>query len=243
MVALLDSILKHHKFMTEFQKTEKRWIELINKPIKNNEEIDEMSVLSQKIELGLSKEHSVLIEELSTVGININSVYDLVNTKKRYPLAIPFLVKHLLMNYHDKNKEGIVRALCVKEAVGFATPYLIDEYHKTSNDKKNLKWVIGYAIFITATKDYIEDFYKIIDDKSNGISRQYLVMALTKFKIEKLEDYLISLFDQEELIVIVIEALGKIMSKKAISSIEYFTNNKNKNIKKIAIRTLKKLQP
>jgi hypothetical protein len=55
-----------------------------------------------------------LIDEMRGIGIEVQSVWDLVNSLSPYPRAIPILIKHLKKPYHPKIKEGIVRALTVK---------------------------------------------------------------------------------------------------------------------------------
>ncbi|MEO0249525.1 MAG: hypothetical protein ABIN58_08295, partial [candidate division WOR-3 bacterium] len=49
-------------------------------------------------------------------GLEVSSVWDLVNTSEPYPEAIPVLIKLLSQIEEPHMKEGIVRALTVKEA-------------------------------------------------------------------------------------------------------------------------------
>lgn len=78
--------------------------------------------------------------ELAKVGINIDDIYDLVNTNKPYPAAVPVLLDLLKEGIeHTGIKEGVIRALAVKEAIGKASPVLLDEYDKISKDKMLLR--------------------------------------------------------------------------------------------------------
>jgi hypothetical protein len=59
-----------------------------------------------------------LVEELNGLGVHVSSVWDLVNTAKPYPEAIPLLLDHLCRAYPDRILEGIARALAVPDASG-----------------------------------------------------------------------------------------------------------------------------
>ncbi len=58
----------------------------------------------------------LLVRELRGVGIEVQSIYDLVNTSKPYSRAYPILVRHLRLSHDTRTREGIIRALTVKEA-------------------------------------------------------------------------------------------------------------------------------
>ncbi|WP_211518722.1 HEAT repeat domain-containing protein [Flavobacterium humi] len=181
-------------------------------------------------------------DELKKVGISINDIYDLVNTKESYPLAIPVLLDLLQKGIEDvKIKEGIIRALAVKEAIGKASPILIEEYHKIAKDKMMLRWAIGNTIYVTITENDVDSILQIVQDDENGMSRQMFVLALGKVKSEKAEDILIKLLDDEELTPHALEALGRLKSKKAKSKIEILTKHPKSLIKKEAEKALKKI--
>lgn len=226
--------------MDELEKLEKRWKELAGKP-KTKIEIEEALLLAREIELNRAKEYSGLILELKEVGIEINSIWDLVNTRERYPEAIPALIKYLPKISYCKNKEGIIRALTVKEARGKATPVLIAEYEKTPKKEDNLRWVIGNAIATVMTLQDVEWILSVVVDKSNRRSRGQLVKALGTVKSGKVEDILIKLLNDDEVAPEALWALGKLKSKKAKEKIIALTNHPNKLINKEAHKALKKI--
>lgn len=76
------------------------------------------------------EEQRELLSELDKKGIYIDSVYDLVNTSSSYPKAIPVLIKHLNKPYSPAIKEGIIRALTVKEAKKEVLELFKEEYKK-----------------------------------------------------------------------------------------------------------------
>jgi hypothetical protein len=57
-----------------------------------------------------------LVQDLRAAGTRVESVWDLVNTRARYPAAIPVLLEHLEREYIPEAREGIARALAVPEA-------------------------------------------------------------------------------------------------------------------------------
>ena len=186
--------------MSDLERMEKRWKELVGKP-RTNEEVQETLLLAKLIGIERAKEHQELTDELAEVGIKISNIYDLVNTKSKYPKAIPILIKHLQFNYSDKIKEGIVRALTVPEAKGLAVSLLIKEYLQLSKDKENLKWVIGNAVNVTITKNEVADIFPIVLNKTNGISRQMFVAALGKIKSDIVKDVLLKLINDDDRVI------------------------------------------
>ncbi len=193
--------------MTNIEILEKRWDELLANKSKDKSEkelkeyTEEVLSLAKQIAVERAKEHQGLTNELANVGINITTIWDLVNTKSKYSIAIPILLKHLEFNYSDKIKEGIVRALTVPEAKGIVVPQLLKEYLKLPNDKDDLKWVIGNAVNVTITKNEVADIFPIVLDKKNGLSRQMFVAALGKIKTEKVKEVLLKLVNEEDKVI------------------------------------------
>jgi len=180
--------------------------------------------------------------ELEKVGISINDIYDLVNTDKPYPTAIPVLLNLLQEGIkHIGLKEGIVRALAVKEAIGKASSVLISEYNRTPKDKMLLRWAIGNTIYTTITKDDVDSILPIVQDKKNGMSRQMFVAALGKVKSKKTEDVLINLLEEEEVAPHALGALGSMKSNKAREKITMLINHPKALIRKEALKALKKI--
>jgi hypothetical protein len=87
----------------------------------------------------LKAEEAPLLKDLKVAGWSVvESVWDLVNTSKPYPTAIPILLSHLKKPYSDRIREGIARALAAPDAAG-AWPMLRDEYGCATNTKLRLK--------------------------------------------------------------------------------------------------------
>jgi HEAT repeat protein len=180
--------------------------------------------------------------ELAKVGVSVNGIYDLVNTGQPYPSAVPVLLDLLKEGIEDVViKEGVIRALAVKEAIGKASPVLLTEYNKVPRSEMMLRWAIGNTIYTTITEEDVESILPIVLDKENGISRQMFVMALGKVRSIKAETVLINLLDDDEVASHSLDALGKMKSKSARDKISTMLNHSNRLIRKEAQKALKRI--
>jgi len=76
------------------------------------------------------------LAELREVGLDVKSVWDLINAPARYEQAIPVLLQHLRLPYSDRIREGIARALAVPDA-RHAWPTLVAEFKNAPMGKEN----------------------------------------------------------------------------------------------------------
>lgn len=189
----------------------------------------------------MNDETILIKDELLKVGIEVNNIYDLVNTNKSYAEVIPVLINLIQIVNGKREKEGIIRALTVKEAKGIANKVLLNEFYLNAKKDLSLLWVIGNAMSIIATKEDIKELIDIVRDKSYGTSRQMFVLALGKFKTDEVENVLISLLDDNDIVLHVLSALGKIKSQKAITKILEIEKYSKGAKKKEAIKALKRI--
>jgi hypothetical protein len=129
-----------------------------------------------------------LIEALSQVGIEVRSVWDLVNTSRPYPAAIPVLVEHLRRPYDQRIKEGITRALTVPAARELAPPHVMSEFleavdvrsaETTDGFISGYKWALANTLYHIATEAIADDLIAAIHDPRHHVEeRRVLVGAL-----------------------------------------------------------------
>jgi hypothetical protein len=83
-----------------------------------------------------------MLADLRQVGLNVESVWDLVNLPPTCREAIPVLLKHLVLPYHDITRQGIARALAIKDERS-AWPVLVKEYstHQPEQMRTAHLWV------------------------------------------------------------------------------------------------------
>lgn len=190
----------------------------------------------------MSSDSQRIKSELAKVGVLINDIFDLVNTNQPYPTAVPILIDFLEKGIDDiVTKEGVIRALGVKEAIGKANPVLLEEYGKVDKSQMLLRWAIGNTIHTIITNDDVEGILPIVTNKENGMSRQMFVAALGKVKSEKVEDTLIHLLDDEEVTAHSLDALGRMRSQKAKEKISILIDHPKTLIRKAAQKALKRI--
>ncbi|WP_156428052.1 hypothetical protein [Novosphingobium sp. FSW06-99] len=151
----------------------------------------------------LRAEEEPILADLQTIGCDVKSVWDLVNTSRPYPDAIPILLKHLTKSYSDRTKEGIARALAVSDARD-AWPLLVAEYLKAPMGEVNgirlgAKSGLAAALSAVATDDVISQLAALAKDKSNGDSRLLLLSALRRSKMPVAKNTLEELADDPSL--------------------------------------------
>jgi len=79
-----------------------------------------------------------LLHDLHAAGVEVSDVWDLVNTRRPYPVAIPVLMdwlEHLDERMDsawegEQLREGLVRALTVREARPTAAPLLVTQMRR-----------------------------------------------------------------------------------------------------------------
>ncbi|MGY6498983.1 MAG: hypothetical protein ACXIUP_12235, partial [Microcella sp.] len=96
---------------------------------------------------------------LAEVGENVSSVFDLVNTARPYPAALPVLIEHLrLGGYPPRIMEGLGRALAVKPAVEWWR-ILVDRYLNARDHGERTG--AGVALAACVTKREYDEFVEL----------------------------------------------------------------------------------
>ena len=101
-----------------------------------------------------AQEDDLIAREAKELGYQINSVWDFVNNSPHpfllrpfvgpYERAYPLLVRHLSVSHHPKVREGIIRALTVKDGGPEVSAALFREFSSEQNPE--LKWVLANAL-------------------------------------------------------------------------------------------------
>ncbi|RXD97832.1 hypothetical protein, partial [Xanthomonas perforans] len=141
-----------------------------------------------------AKAEEPLVQALESAGCPVKSVWDLVNTTKPYPEAIPVLVDHLRADYPSRIKEGIIRALAVPDS----RPYwsvLVDLLDTAPRSPDNLRWAAACALSGAADESVIDDVIRIIKDDNLGFDRAPLLTAVARSKDAKAQMLLHELRD------------------------------------------------
>lgn len=114
---------------------------------------------------GWRRAETPLAQELRAAGLAVESAWDLVNTSAPCPAALPVLLIHLSRPYPDRVREGIARALAVRDA-RFAWETLVRLYRDepAGTDAKD-----GLAVALAAVSD--DEVVALARDAVHGDSR------------------------------------------------------------------------
>lgn len=207
---------------------------------------EDAAVRDTSLDAWMNREDQMVVTALADVGIAAVSVYDLVNSGRAYTEAIPILIKLLPKVHHDRIKEGVARALTVKEARPTAVPVLIAEFQRApdENDSQRVtKWTIGNALSVVADDSVYESIVALLRNKKHGWSRGGLPFALCNMKKhrEQAVQHLIQLLDDSDVGVAAMMALGKLRVKAARSRVESFLKDPDPWVRREAKRALAKI--
>jgi hypothetical protein len=110
----------------------------------------------RKIEASLQEfadEEALISAEVAALGYKIESVWDFVNNDPHpflprafvgpYERAYPLLARHLRLPHHPRVREGLIRALTVRDGGELVSNALLHEFHAEKDPK--LKWVLANA--------------------------------------------------------------------------------------------------
>ena len=100
------------------------------------------------------EEEDAIAAEVAEVGYAISSVWDFVNNAPHpflprvftgaYERAYPILVRHLRLPHHKRIREGIIRALTVKDGGALVADALLAEFIAERN--RSMRWVLANAL-------------------------------------------------------------------------------------------------
>ncbi len=121
-----------------------------------------------------------LVDELHMAGFEVDSAWGLVNRSTPYPEALPILLEHLERAYPDRVREGIARALAVRDAkFGWETLTRLYRQEVAGTDAKD---GLAAAIAAVADDEVIDQVIGLARDATHGDSRLLLLRALARSK-------------------------------------------------------------
>lgn len=187
-------------------------------------------------------------DDLARVGVTAADPWDLVNTAKPYADAIPALIDWLdrvdleiAPRERARFREGLVRALTVKEARGQAGDALVNEF-KRGETERGYRWVVANAIEAVADQSVLNDLIELAKDRRYGADRQMLVLALARVPDERSIDVLVELLNDDEVAGHAAKALGRLKPKNVRPAVERLLDHPKTWVRTEAKKTLAKLQ-
>jgi hypothetical protein len=125
-----------------------------------------------------------ITKELRRVGVEVESVSDLVNTAEPYPEALPILVRHLTRAYPRDTRESIARALAVPGAV-FAWN-TVCRLFGTETDEA-VKDGLAVALSGMCDEEHLDELIELAANRKYGPSRILLLGALERSRDPKVK--------------------------------------------------------
>jgi HEAT repeat protein len=170
------------------------------------------------------KEDKIVVEALKEVGTFVTSSQDLVNTRERYPKAIPVLLK-MLSTVRTYTIKGIIaRSLGVREAKGRAEPLLISEFELSLDDPSDVaddfRWKLANTLEILGGgRGTSESLLRLLADPRSGHARGMLSIAVAKTKDRRAIPVLTSLLDNVDFAGFAAKGLGLLKAEEAIPNL------------------------
>lgn len=129
----------------------------------------------------LLKAGGPLVSALEAVGINMISIWDLVNSTVDYSKAVFIMRDHLLMDYPDEVLEGIARALAIPAAEVVRSD-LIRMLKSCSHSDSQVAYSLALAVSATTHEKNLVETLELAKDRALGTSRLGLLLALKRFR-------------------------------------------------------------
>lgn len=131
--------------------------------------VREEEMKREALEDVLREAESPIISDLQRVGIQVSSVWDLVNTSEPYPDALPVLLEHLERGgYPERVMEGLGSALAVKPSVIWWDR--LKSLYLSARDPGE-ETGTAVALAACATKAQLDDLISFLQVEERGDSR------------------------------------------------------------------------
>ena len=193
-----------------------------------------------------SDEESILAE-LATAGFRVQSLADLRQSGRRYPEAVPVLLRWLPRVCDPRLEEEVVRALSVPWARPAATGPLLARFRlvdaAVDPTGLGLRWVIGNALEVLFDDAHFPEFAELATDRDFGRARQMVVLGLGKSARPEAVDVLLDLLSDSEVDGHAIMALGKLRAPAARAGLEGKLNDGRPWVRREARKALAILGP
>jgi len=156
-----------------------------------------------------AEQEAPVVAALAEVGVEVESVWDLVNRKDdHYADAVPVLVEHLQdESYPDRVREGIARSLSFRKAAP-AWPVIIELYRSTT-ESFDLQQGLAAAMAGTVTDETVDELVAEAHREEHGESRLLLLLGLKRLRTSKATEALEGLRGDPDLGDNAVEQLGE----------------------------------
>ena len=137
----------------------------------------EKLALVEKLAAECAKDEAALVREIRESGYDVGSVWDLVNNAPHpflerrfvgpYPAAYEILTRHLRMPHHPRTREGIARALTVRDGPDGLPNALLAEFTKESD--QHVRWALSNALVYMTPKSELAKIPEVLAAHERGV--------------------------------------------------------------------------
>jgi hypothetical protein len=132
-----------------------------------------------------------IVQDLRRVGVEVTSVWDLVNSPQPYPAALPVLLEHLERGgYPDRVMASLGRALAVKPAVAIWNR-LHELYLRSTGPEE--EDALAAALAAAASRPQVEELVALLGERSRGASRIHFLTPILRLGGERGQELVASL--------------------------------------------------
>jgi len=141
----------------------------------------------------LRRAEQSIVEDLRNGGVDVNSVWNLVNTADPYPAALPILLDHLQRGgYPDRVMESLGRALAVGPS---ASVWETLRQLYLAAEGRGQEEGLAVALAASATADHLDGLIALLDETSRGSTRIHFLRAIKRVGGKRGLDVLTTLQD------------------------------------------------
>ena len=180
-----------------------------------------------------------IMSDLHAAGIRVDSLDALQDDD--HEIVAPILLFWLPRVDSYRVKESLVRYFTARWARGVATRALLDAFCAAPMEEWSLRWTIGNAMYVISDKSASDDILRIVEDPSNGRSREMFVVALGRVGHPRAVPVLLRLLDDDSMVGHAAIALGLLRAKEAKPALEKLTDHPNAWVRKEAGNAIKRI--
>lgn len=180
-----------------------------------------------------------ILAELAAVGISVSSLDELVNSRARYPEAIPILVRWLPVVQERRVRDVLISALGRPWAGLAALDALIAEF--TAPADPTQLWHLGDAISYLWSDSRWDQLVAIATDPANGAAREMIVYGMRRSKRAETVPVLLELLDDRQVSGHATEALVALRDPRALPGLERMTQDDRAWVRKKARQGIARL--
>lgn len=161
---------------------------------------------------------------------------------KHKNIILPIAIKYYQLAKKQKkdNEQNHFMRFFSFKGIDEVVPFLLEDYYSPETPDLTC-WFISDCLYSIRSKKYVDEYLKIISNKSFGTNRQMIILLVGKLKVENAIPLLIDLLEDEEVRLHSITALGDYKREDFRCHFERFQNSKHPGWRKYARSALKKL--